>query len=97
MNKNAPDFSNGERYISNDAPYASCGNCRYLSMHGKWGCYLREEEVMWNDKSPCMIWDDGKDEPDDNECVSIRLTDLAELREKAWKYDELSKSNPTNR
>jgi hypothetical protein len=46
--------SNGQK-----EPYASCQNCKYCRK--QWGCYLRSDVAMFEDKSPCMVWDDGKD------------------------------------
>lgn len=46
-----------------ELPYASCDNCKYLDpASNRYGCHVRSEMAMQDDKSPCLIWDDGKDD-----------------------------------
>lgn len=40
-------------------PDASCNNCKYLLYPNRYGCHVRSEMAMQEDKSPCLIWDDG--------------------------------------
>ena len=41
-------------------PDASCNNCKYLNPNKiNLGCHVRSGIAMYEDKSPCLIWDDG--------------------------------------
>lgn len=46
-----------------ELPYASCHSCKYLATNSnRFECHVRSEMAMLEDKSPCLIWDDGKDD-----------------------------------
>lgn len=42
-------------------PYASCLNCIRRDSKVYSGCNWRSAEIMSKDISPCLIWEDGKD------------------------------------